>query len=158
MAVLNPYNYSSPQGMAKIPRVNTVNQKIAKTTVKRVDSTAQYLERKVMTSTPQELTLMLYEGGVKFIKQAQIFNQQHNIEKTSNSILKAHAIYSELNSTLDMKYEISKDLETLYDYMLSELGRANMTKDGKILDELLPLAEEFCVMWKDAMQAARRQG
>ncbi len=160
MAVLNPYNYKNPQGMARVPRINTPRSSVGRMnpgSATNAPTTVQYLERKVMTSTPQELTLMLYEGAVKFIKQAQIYNKEGNIQKTSNSILKAHAIYSELNSTLDMSYDISKELEQLYEFMLSSLEKANIKKDGKILDDILPLAEDFCVMWKDAMAAAKQE-
>lgn len=162
MAVLNPYNYKNPQGMIKVPKINrTFSNSGSSNTIKQTkpmnkDLSTQYLERKVMTSTPQELTLMLYEGAVKFIKQAQVYNSQKNIEKTSNAILRAHAIYTELSSTLDMDYEISKELEALYDYMLSGLTRANLKKDGKMLEELLYLAEDFCDMWRDAMKAAKK--
>ncbi len=158
MAVLNPYNYKNPQGMIKVPKINNNVSRMnvpSRAKTSKSDSTTQYLERKIMTSTPQELTMMLYEGAVKFIKQAQIYNEQKNIEKTSNAILRAHAIYTELSSTLDMSYEISKELEALYDYMLTGLTQANMKKDSKKLTELLSLAEEFCDMWREGMKAAK---
>ncbi len=161
MAVLNPYNYKNPQGMMKVPKINNTGARLStpvRVKNKKTDSTTQYLERKVMTSTPQELTMMLYEGAVKFIKQAIIYNDQKNIEKTSNAILKAHAIYTELNSTLDMDYDISKELESLYSYMLIGLTEANVKKDSEKLKELQSLAENFCDMWKEAMKKAKTQG
>ena len=156
MAVLNPYNYSKPAGYN--PRVNKPVARPVQRQPQRQQSggrEGQYLEQKVMQASPEELTFMLYEGAIKFLKQAKIFNNEKDIVKTSKAILRVHAIFDELQCTLDMDYEISKQLDSLYDYILRRLTDANIKKDNDILDEVLELAEELKDTWKEAMILAK---
>ncbi|EOD00378.1 flagellar export chaperone FliS [Caldisalinibacter kiritimatiensis] len=117
---------------------------------------SQYQQNSVMTASPEELTLMLYNGAVKFIKQGKVFLEQKDMEKAHNSIVRAQDIISELNITLNMDYEISKNLRSLYTFILERLMDANIKKDIKILDEVLPLVEELRDTWKEAMQLAKK--
>ncbi|MCH4889282.1 flagellar export chaperone FliS [Acidaminobacter sp. JC074] len=114
-----------------------------------------YLEQKIMAAKPEELTLMLYEGMVKFLKQGILYNDQKNIQKTHNSIMRAEAIINELNVTLDENYEISKNLSDIYMFMKSRLMDANLEKDSGIIREVLDLAVELRDTWKEAMQLAK---
>ena len=102
----------------------------------------QYRENTVFTSTPEELTLMLYNGIVKFIMQAKVAIDENHIERANNSILRAQDIICELQSSLDMKYEISNNLMLLYDYMYRQLMESNIKKDKNILEEVLNFAKE----------------
>lgn len=155
MAVLNPYNYAKPKGAAVLrkttlnPRNSTNKQDLSS------NNANQYLEQKVLSASSEELTLMLYEGAIKFINQAILFNDEGLIEKTSNAILRAEAIYSELQSTLDKEYEISGNLDQLYDYVLYRLAEANIEKSNDILKEVLVMSEEFRDTWKQAMEIAK---
>jgi flagellar protein FliS len=98
---------------------------------------------------------MLYEGMVKFLKQSILYNDQKNIEKTNNTILRAEAIIMELNATLDDSYEISKNLSDIYVFMKNRLLDANLQKDSNIIREVLELAEELRDTWKEAMILAK---
>ncbi|NMA65586.1 MAG: flagellar export chaperone FliS [Clostridiaceae bacterium] len=118
----------------------------------------QYKENSIYTSTPEELVLMLYNGLVKFIMQAQSAVEERNYEKANHTIKKAQDIVAHFQSTLDMKYEISKDLMKLYDYMYSRLLDANIRKDISILKELLTFAKELRDTWSKAMKLAKRSG
>ncbi|WP_129600318.1 flagellar export chaperone FliS [Anaerophilus nitritogenes] len=115
----------------------------------------QYKENKVLMASSQELTLMLYDGVIKFINQAMIFIDEKNIQKSHDSIIRTSDIIIELNSTLDMKYEVSKGLRSLYDFILQRLVDANLKKDKKILEEILPLVTELRDTWKEAMNLAK---
>lgn len=117
---------------------------------------AQYKQNTVMTAPPEELTLMLFEGMVKFINQSKIFMQEKKLDKASNANLRAQDIIAELNLTLDMQYDISKNLRALYDYMSRRLIEANLKKDVDILEEVLGLAAELRDTWKEAMKIARK--
>ncbi len=83
----------------------------------------QYRENSVYTASPEELTLMLYNGLIKFIMKAQNAISKKDIEGANENILRAQDIVSELMSTLDKKYEIANNLEMLYDFMLRSLLR-----------------------------------
>lgn len=115
----------------------------------------QYKENSIKTSTPEELTLMLYNGLVKFLMQAQSAIEANNIEKSNNSILKAQAIIKEFQATLDMNYEVSEGLNSLYDYMYRRLIDANIKKDASIVVEILGYSKELRDTWAQAMKMAK---
>ncbi len=115
----------------------------------------QYKSNSINTATPEELTLMLYNGLVKFIMQAQAAIDVKNIEKANNAIVRAQAIITEFQSTLDMNYEVSENLELLYDYMYRRLVEANLKKDRDILEEVLGMAKELRDTWSQAMKLAK---
>jgi flagellar protein FliS len=115
----------------------------------------QYKQNSIYTSTPEELTLMLYNGLIKFIMQAQSGLEEKDIEKASNSIIRAQDIVLHFQNTLNMKYEVSHGLDTLYDYMYRRLVEANIKKDNEILDEMLGMAKEFRDTWGQAMKLAK---
>lgn len=115
----------------------------------------QYKQNSIYTSTPEELTLMLYNGLVKFIMQAQCGVNENNIEKTSNSIIKAQNIILHFRKTLDMRYEVAEGLDQLYDYMFGRLVDANVKKEVQILDEVLGMAKELRDTWAQAMKLAK---
>lgn len=117
---------------------------------------SQYQQNSIMTAAPEELTLMLYNGAVKFIKQGKASIEEKDLQKAHNSIVRAQDIISELNITLNMDYEISHNLRSLYTFILERLMQANIKKDVTILDEVLPLVEELRDTWKEAMQIARK--
>lgn len=117
----------------------------------------QYKENSVYTATPEELTLMLYNGLVKFIMLAQSAIDEKNIERANNSIIRAQDIVREFQVTLDMKYEVSKHLDSIYDYMYRRLIQANIKKDKEILEEMLEMAKDLRDTWTQAMKLAKRQ-
>ena len=117
---------------------------------------SQYKENSIYTSTPEELVLMLYNGLVKFIMQAQSAIEEKNYEKANEALKRAQDIVIHFQCTLDMKYEISKDLVKLYDYMYKRLIDANIKKDKRVLQDLLTIAKELRDTWTKAMKLAKR--
>ncbi len=115
----------------------------------------QYKTNSINTATPEELTLMLYNGLVKFLMQAQSAIEANNIEKANNSIIKSQAIIVEFMTTLDMNYEVSQNLELLYDYMYRQLTQANLKKDNTIVEEVLGMAKELRDTWAQAMKLSK---
>ncbi|OPJ56047.1 flagellar export chaperone FliS [Alkalithermobacter paradoxus] len=117
---------------------------------------ATYKNQSVNTATAEDLTLKLYEGCIKFINLAIIGIDQKNIELSNTNIIKAQNIINELNITLNMDYEISKNLRALYDYLNRRLVEANISKDKDILEEVKEFVVEFRDTWKQAMIIARK--
>lgn len=117
----------------------------------------QYQNNVVNTSTPQELTLMLYNGLVRFLKLAHQGIEEKDIEKANNNIIKSQNIVVEFMCTLDMQYEVSKGLFALYDYMNRRLIEANIKKDKAIVEEIIGFAEELRDTWAQAMKLAKQQ-
>lgn len=116
----------------------------------------QYQQNSVMTASPEELTLMLYNGAIKFINLGKHHIENKEIEKANNAIKRAQSIVTELKNTLDMNYEISHNLENIYNFILEKLLDANIRKDIQFLDEALLLIEEIRDTWKEAMKKARK--
>lgn len=117
----------------------------------------QYKENSVYTASPEELTLMLYNGIIKFVMLAQTAIDEKAVEKVHNNITRAQDIITELQVTLDRNYEISTNLSLLYDYMYRRLIDANVKKDKNILEEVLGLIRDLRDTWAQAIKLARKQ-
>lgn len=115
----------------------------------------QYQQNSIMTATPEELTLMLYNGCIKGIRLAKIGLEDKDYEKANLYMCKAQAIIRELRATLDMKYDISKNLYELYTYFLDRLIEANVKKESSILDEVEQFVSDLRDTWAEAMKDAR---
>ena len=97
----------------------------------------QYNRNKILTATPAELTLLLYEGAIKFCNIAQVAIEKNDTEKAHTNIVKAEMIIEELQSTLNRKYPVAEDFDNVYKYIYSLLVDANMMKDTQVLDQAL---------------------
>lgn len=152
MALLNPYNYSKPRNAIKVKETKKTNLH----EVKREPKTKKdiYLEQKILSARPEQLTLMLYDGLVRFLKQGKLFlnGGNDNYERVNNSLQRAQSIINELRSTLDMDIVISQSLDLLYEYMTRRTMEANISKDEEILDEVIGLSIELRDTWKEAME------
>lgn len=111
-----------------------------------------YRKQAVTTSRPEELTFMLYQGLVKFIRLAKLELQNNRVEESHNNNLRAQDILSELMVTLKPGYEVSDSLLSLYDYMKSRLIEANISKKIEIVEEVEGLALELLETWSEAMK------
>ncbi|MDY0405096.1 flagellar export chaperone FliS [Virgibacillus sp. 179-BFC.A HS] len=116
-----------------------------------------YQNNAVNTATGSELTLMLYNGCIKFIKQSKKELEAGNFEDKNKCIQKAQNIIQELMLTLDQKVEISKQMIPLYEYMHYRLTQANLKNDCEMLDEVLGFAIEFRDTWKQVIQKNRQK-
>jgi flagellar protein FliS len=115
-----------------------------------------YKQNSIMTASPEELTLMLYNGLVKFIMIAQKAVEDKDIQKAHENIIRAQDIIMEFQSTLDMQYEVSYGLAMMYDYMSDRLLEANIKKDREILEEVLHFAKDLRDTWAQAMKLAKQ--
>ncbi len=116
---------------------------------------AAYNNSKVLTASPAELTLMLYEGAIKFCNIAIIGIENKDIEKAHINIRKTEKIIEEFLRTLDEKYPVSKDFEKVYTYLLQRLFEANCNKDKEILEEVLVHLRGMRDTWKEVMRQNR---
>lgn len=111
-----------------------------------------YQKNAIMTASPAELTLMLYEGAIKFCNVALIAIEKKDYEKANTNIKKAQAIIMEFRVTLDHKYPVWEDFERVYDYIYRRLIEANIQKDAEILEDALKYIREMRDTWKEVMQ------
>lgn len=113
-----------------------------------------YGQNKITTASPAELTLMLYEGAIKFCNKAIEAVDEKDIQKAHDNILKVENIIVEFQSTLDHKYPVAKDFDVIYDYIYRRLVEANLHKDKEILVEVLGHLRDMRDNWKIIMQQA----
>jgi flagellar secretion chaperone FliS len=116
-----------------------------------------YKQNSVTTASPGELTLMLYNGCIKFIVKAKHAVEAKNIEERNYNIQRAQAIVSEFIATLDMKQDISKQMLPLYEYMNRRLSEANIKNSVEILSEVEGLVTELRDTWKEVIKITRQQ-
>ncbi|ANU15905.1 flagellar export chaperone FliS [Planococcus maritimus] len=115
-----------------------------------------YQQNSVMTASSEELTLMLYNGCLKFIKLAKKAMLDKQFEEKNKNLLKAQAIIQELRSTLNPDIALSQELEQLYEYQNNSLMEANMKNDAAALDAVLADVTELRNTWKQAMALAKQ--
>lgn len=113
---------------------------------------AAYANNKIMTASPAELTLMLYEGAVKFCNIAIRAVEEKDIEKAHTNIMKVENIISEFQMTLDKKYPVAKEFDSVYVYLNQRLMEANFKKDKEILEEVLGHLRTMRDTWKEVMR------
>ncbi|RCW53347.1 MULTISPECIES: flagellar export chaperone FliS [Halanaerobium] len=114
-------------------------------------SADQYKQMQIKTASPGKLLLMLYQGAVKFMKLAKKNIKEGKIEESHKNIIKAQNIILELQSTLNKEQggEIAVQLESLYDFIYRELIQANLNKNTRHLDNVIPLVEELFTTYKE---------
>ena len=116
-----------------------------------------YKRQQVMTATPEALTLMLYNGCLKFIKEGVEALAEKHYATANESLQKAQNIISEFRVTLNMDYEISHQLLPLYNYAYDRLVEGNMKSDPTIIAEASDIMTELRDAWAQAMKKAREE-
>lgn len=111
-----------------------------------------YQQGSVNTASPAKLTLMLYDGAVRFCNIAKEAIDEGDFEKANTNIMKAEKIIVELRVTLDMKYPVAKEFDAVYDYIYRRLVEANMKKDKTVLEDALKQIKTMRDTWKEVMR------
>ena len=114
-----------------------------------------YQKQKILTATPAELTLMLYEGASKFLNIAIMGIEKNDVEKAHNNIQKAQRIIDEFRATLDFKYPVAKEFDKVYEYIQYRLVWANVKKDIEIIEECLGHLRGMRDTWKEVMKTSK---
>lgn len=114
----------------------------------------KYRQSSVQTSTPAQLLLMLFDGAIRFIRAGIDGLQHQDYEKSNLNLGKAQTIVSELLSTLDTSYEVSKGLSAMYEYMNHLLIEANVKKAVEPAEEALGYFKELRETWAQAAKAS----
>ncbi|MDD3172608.1 MAG: flagellar export chaperone FliS [Herbinix sp.] len=121
-----------------------------------MNAAAAYKDSKILTASPAELTLMLYEGAIKFGNIALMAMEKNDNHKANTNIVKVERIISEFRATLDFKYPVAKDFDAVYDYIYRRLIEANIKKDRSVLEEAIDYIREMRDAWKDVMKLSKQ--
>ncbi|MBR7025060.1 MAG: flagellar export chaperone FliS [Selenomonadaceae bacterium] len=120
-----------------------------------VNAAEAYRQQRILNAPPEHLTLMLYNGCLKFIDDGRAFLEQKNYEEANNSLQKAQRIISEFRLTLNFDYEIAHQLLPLYNYIYDRLVEGNIKSDLAQIDEAKGIVTELRDAWFQAMKSAR---
>lgn len=120
---------------------------------------SQYFENQVNTASPEQLLIMLYNGAIRFVGEAEEAMASKKIAYRGERISKVIAILSELSATLDHESggEIAANLESLYDYMIRTLLAANIQDDASKLVEVREMLSGMRDTWLDAIDKVRSE-
>ncbi|CCZ04082.1 MAG: flagellar export chaperone FliS [Clostridiales bacterium] len=116
---------------------------------------ANYANTKIQTATPAQLTLMLYDGAIKFCNLAINAVEEGQIEMANTNIKKVEAIIAEFRATLNFKYPVAKDFDNVYEYLGRRLLEANLHKDKEILEEVLSHLRVMRETWTEVMKQSK---
>lgn len=119
---------------------------------------AQYNNSKVLTASPAELVLMLYDGAIKFCNIAIMALENKDIQKAHTNIVKVERIIDHFRMTLDMTYPVAEDFERIYKYLSERLVQANIKKDKEILEEVCGHLRSVRDTWKEVMRINGQKG
>ncbi len=114
---------------------------------------AQYKNNKIMSASGPELTLMLYDGAIKFLNVAEYAIEKNDIQKAHTNLIKTEKIIEYLRNTLDMKYPVAQDFENMYSYISRRLVEANLSKDKDIVTEINGHMHAIRDNWVEVMKA-----
>ncbi len=111
-----------------------------------------YQKNRILTATPADLTLMLYEGAIKFCNIAIVACEKNEIQKAHDNIRKTDRVIEEFQITLNRKYKVAEDFDNVYKYIRERLTEANIKKDPEILEDVLKHLRTMRDTWKEVMR------
>lgn len=116
-----------------------------------------YARERIMNASPAQLTLMLYDGAIKFCNIAIMAVEKKDIQKAHNNIIKVENIISEFRATLNFKYPVAQEFENVYKYLAERLVEANIKKDKEILEEVLEHLRTMRETWEEVMKRGKHE-
>lgn len=114
-----------------------------------------YQKNKILTASPAQLTLMLYDGAIKFCNLAIMGIEENDIPKAHKNIRKVENIIEEFRATLNFKYPVAQDFDNVYKYLYDRLVEANFHKDKEVLEEVLEHLRTMRTTWEEVMKHSR---
>lgn len=120
----------------------------------------EYLRNTVMTATPEQLQLMLYDGAIRFATQAREALAKSDFETSCEKLLRAQRIVLEMRNGLrpEVNPELCDQISALYDFVYNRLVDANMQRDPAAIDEALRILEHQRETWRLLIEKIRREG
>ncbi len=121
--------------------------------------TNQYQHNQIMTASPEQILLMLYDGAIKFTRQALAAGEAGNMPEKLGRISKTFAIITEFSSSLNHEIggDIAADLDGLYHFMLRELNKARKDTSGDHLRNVEKLLVDLRLTWGEAVEINRKE-
>lgn len=121
--------------------------------------TNQYQQNQIYTASQEQILLMLYDGAIRFCRQAIEASESGDVPYKLGRIAKVFAIVTEFSNSLkhDIGGKIAEDLDGLYHFMLKELGKARTDTTGKHLKNVEQLLVDLRQTWAEAVQVNQKE-
>ena len=121
--------------------------------------TQQYQENQILSASPEKILVMLYDGAIRFTRQAMQGMTDGNVTLKLEGISRAMAIVTEFANTLDHEIggEIAADLDGLYSFMVREFTQANLKNDIEKLQVVEGLLLDLRSTWIEAIEIAKTE-
>lgn len=116
-----------------------------------------YREKALQTASRGDLTLLLYNGCIKFVDKAKQAIESDDMEAKNKYMIRAQDIIRELMVTLKTDSEIGQNMFRLYDFIHHRLMEANINNDLKALEEARSFIVDFRDTWKEMMKIERKE-
>ncbi len=119
----------------------------------------QYQANQINTASPEQILIMLYDGAIRFTRQAIKGVETERPDERRHGISKAMAIITEFSNSLDHSIggKIAEDLDALYDFMIRELTQANIHSDVEKLIVIERLLVDLRETWGEAVEISRKE-
>jgi len=114
-----------------------------------------YRKQGVLTASPLELIIMLYDGCRKKLMLAQRAIAKNEVEVAHTHMIRSQDIISELINCLDLSLPLSKELFELYEFMIHAITQANISKDAQALDPILEMLGTLRDTWREVSEMPR---
>lgn len=121
--------------------------------------TQQYQQNQILSASPEQILVMLYDGAIRFTRQAKMGIESGNVAQSAEGISRAMAIITEFANTLDHEIggEIATELDALYSFMIRELTQANLKNDISKLEVVEGLLIDLRGTWAEAIEIVRTE-
>jgi flagellar protein FliS len=111
-------------------------------------STAAYQSSAILTASPGQLVVMLYDGAGRFLHQASVAMGSGDVAVAHNKLVRAENILRHLRSTLDMEQgQVADRLQAIYTFSLSHLRQARLDQDAGKIDEVAGMLGRLRASW-----------
>lgn len=119
----------------------------------------KYQQNQVLSASPEQILIMLYDGAIRFTRQAIIALEEDNIAGFLHGVTKSMAIIAEFSNSLDHSIggEIAENLDALYNFMIRELTQANLHKDIEKMRVVEQLLVDLRSTWGEAILVNKQE-
>lgn len=115
----------------------------------------QYRQQGVMTASPSELVVMLYDGCIKNLKIANLAIEERDMQRSNDALIKAQEIISELITSLDFNYKLAENLMSIYEFCLHTMAEININKDNTLIEPLIDILADLREAWSEVARTTR---
>lgn len=113
-----------------------------------MNSYQQYKKHNVMMANPMELVIMLYNGIIKRLRQAEIAIDEKDIEAANEHLQNAQDLVIELMMGLDLSYGIAQNLLNIYEFVHHQITSINVSKQADDIEPLVSILTSLRDAWE----------